>query len=569
MYRYFFLLFLTILCLNGDIYAQKGKEKELSHRQLTKFRDAYFEGVKSYQINNYDKALEFFEKCYDIQPGPGVCMELAKTLSALENDKEALKYAEEAYNFSPADEYMFNFYFELLLSLEKQDEAASLMADYIENFLDDDLRIDYMKRLSVLYLKNNRFDDALDLFDQLEEERGFSLEDADVRKRIYLMRKDYDKALDVLNKMIALDSAYSYQLEKAELLGSQGETEKARKEFERILLERPDLKRASFDYASLLLKMDEIDQALNYLKEGLKARAVRPSEKVRLLNYLKNKRVDKGVLLDLAEELVKIHPINPEVLRFAAGEAESNGREAEAVNFLGRALSYNQDNFDLRLEYSRKLFRYSYYEKLDSLSEDNLSRYPNQPAFYLLSGLALQELGNHEEALMQYTTGKNFVLDTRDLETQFDLNIADAHYESGNLSSADRIYDNLYSRFPEDPSILNNYSYFLANTNQKLKQARDMIEKALSFSSGDPNLLDTYAWVLFKLKEYKLAETQLNKALIAAPEEGVILEHMGDVQYHLGNTERAIDYWNRALKNGAANPEIVERKIKTKEYVSP
>ena len=54
----------------------------------------------------------------------------------------------------------------------------------------------------------------------------------------------------------------------------------------------------------------------------------------------------------------------------------------------------------------------------------------------------------------------------------------------------------------------------------------------------------------------------------------VLLEHAGDIYYHIGDKEKAVSLWQQALDKSAENSEIKDerkqvliRKIKLKKYL--
>ena len=91
--------------------------------------------------------------------------------------------------------------------------------------------------------------------------------------------------------------------------------------------------------------------------------------------------------------------------------------------------------------------------------------------------------------------------------------------------------------------------------------------KTLSFRCNllEPNngtYQDTYAWVLYALKEYKMAEKWLLKSLLnGGNQSAVIVEHYGDVLYKLGHVNKAINQWKKAREIGAAS-DFLNQKIK-------
>ena len=77
---------------------------------------------------------------------------------------------------------------------------------------------------------------------------------------------------------------------------------------------------------------------------------------------------------------------------------------------------------------------------------------------------------------------------------------------------------------------------------------------------------DTYAWILYELKEYELAKEWLLKALLnGSDKSAVVVEHYGDILYKLGEIDEAIHQWKKAKELGGAsdflNQKIEEGKL--------
>ena len=89
-----------------------------------------------------------------------------------------------------------------------------------------------------------------------------------------------------------------------------------------------------------------------------------------------------------------------------------------------------------------------------------------------------------------------------------------------------------------------------------------MIIKCINITIDDPNpsFLDTYAWILYKLEEFDLAKTEIEKALELESESAVIFDHYGDILYSLGFLEQAREQWERALFIDKDN-KLIKQKI--------
>lgn len=103
-------------------------------------------------------------------------------------------------------------------------------------------------------------------------------------------------------------------------------------------------------------------------------------------------------------------------------------------------------------------------------------------------------------------------------------------------------------------------------------KACDYAERALGIEEAtdgtqSATTLDTYAWVLFKLKDYAKARETIDQALEADDDggNGEILEHAGDIYFMTGNPADALEFWKQALELDPDN-ELLQRKVKHKTF---
>ena len=86
----------------------------------------------------------------------------------------------------------------------------------------------------------------------------------------------------------------------------------------------------------------------------------------------------------------------------------------------------------------------------------------------------------------------------------------------------------------------------------------------LTVDNPNPSFLDTYAWVLYKLEEYDLAQTQIIKAIDLQKNSATLFNHYGDILDKLGLVNDALVQWKKSL---SINPDdlLVKDKIKAHE----
>ncbi|MEJ7661050.1 MAG: tetratricopeptide repeat protein [Hymenobacter sp.] len=111
---------------------------------------------------------------------------------------------------------------------------------------------------------------------------------------------------------------------------------------------------------------------------------------------------------------------------------------------------------------------------------------------------------------------------------------------------------------------LNNYSYFLALRGEKLDKAKQMAGKVVKQFPDNDTYLDTYAWVLYKLKDYAGAKAALEKAL-QTTKDAAVIEHYGDVLYQLGDKGKGRGRVAAGPQSRRRRSDLLERKLKDRK----
>jgi tetratricopeptide (TPR) repeat protein len=91
---------------------------------------------------------------------------------------------------------------------------------------------------------------------------------------------------------------------------------------------------------------------------------------------------------------------------------------------------------------------------------------------------------------------------------------------------------------PDHQHAYNALGYSLADRNQRLPEAKALIEKALSMAPGDPFITDSLGWVEFRLGNRREALRLLRQAYTARPDVE-IAAHLGEVLWVEGQADEA------------------------------
>ncbi|MBI2381474.1 MAG: tetratricopeptide repeat protein [Gammaproteobacteria bacterium] len=99
---------------------------------------------------------------------------------------------------------------------------------------------------------------------------------------------------------------------------------------------------------------------------------------------------------------------------------------------------------------------------------------------------------------------------------------------------------------PDNATALNALGYALADRNQRLTEAGELLQRAFSLSPDDPAVIDSMGWLHYRRGDLTQALEMLRRAyaLNADPE---IAAHLGEVLWQSGAKTEAKTVWNQAL----------------------
>lgn len=166
--------------------------------------------------------------------------------------------------------------------------------------------------------------------------------------------------------------------------------------------------------------------------------------------------------------------------------------------------------------------------------------------------LSLQKPPQHDDAQ------RMFVLATERLPGDPDVvyEHAMAAERAGQFARTEQLLRGLMAEHPTYHHAFNALGYSLADRNERLHEARTLIEQALRMAPEDPYIMDSLGWVEFRLGWLEQAAQTLAKAFDLKP-DAEIAAHLGEVLWTLGDTERARQVWNAGMQLNAENETLI------------
>lgn len=546
----------------------------ISHNDSLRFKMYYYEAVKQQISGNYDAAYDLLEHCIGINPN-----------------------AAEAY-------FMLSFYDGIL----KGDSAA--FADVKKASELNPTNNAYLERIGVGYVSMGNLDEAIKAYEKLSRNSPERSDVLDFLAQLYSRQKDYDKMLDVLNRMEALEGASEdLTLAKMRVYSLQGKKEEEYNELKNMSEKHPNDMNYRVMLGNWLLQNGKPDEAGKLYLEVLQAEPENIMARMSMIDYYRTS--GQAMRADSLQEVMLVSPKTPvdgkmALMRQVVADNEKNGADSTLVidlfkkilkepqetsdmaqlyaayltlkkmpqdsisKVLETVLAISPDNVAARLQLIQAEWNKQDFDRVIELSNQALDYSPDELAFYYFLGFAYIQKDDDDSALEVLRRGVSQINDQSNpsLVSDFYAIMGDILHDKGDDKGAYAAYDSCLQWKDDNYGCLNNYAYYLSVENKDLDKAAQMSYRTVQAEPDNSTFLDTYAWILFMQKKYAEALQYIDMAVKNdTTKSAVIIEHAGDIHAVNGDIDGAVKYWNEALKAGAENETVLRRKIKLRKYV--
>lgn len=546
----------------------------ISHNDSLRFKMYYYEAVKQQISGNYDAAYDLLEHCIGINPN-----------------------AAEAY-------FMLSFYDGIL----KGDSAA--FADVKKASELNPSNNAYLERIGVGYVSMGNLDEAIKAYEKLSRNSPERSDVLDFLAQLYSRQKDYDKMLDVLNRMEALEGASEdLTLAKMRVYSLQGKKEEEYNELKNMSEKHPNDMNYRVMLGNWLLQNGKPDEAGKLYIEVLQAEPENIMARMSMIDYYRTS--GQAMRADSLQEVMLVSPKTPvdgkmALMRQVVADNEKNGADSTLVidlfkkilkepqetsdmaqlyaayltlkkmpqdsisKVLETVLAISPDNVAARLQLIQAEWNKQDFDRVIELSNQALDYSPDELAFYYFLGFAYIQKDDDDSALEVLRRGVSQINDQSNpsLVSDFYAIMGDILHDKGDNEGAYAAYDSCLQWKDDNYGCLNNYAYYLSVENKDLDKAAQMSYRTVQAEPDNSTFLDTYAWILFMQKKYAEALQYIDMAVKNdTTKSAVIIEHAGDIHAVNGDIDGAVKYWNEALKAGAENETVLRRKIKLRKYV--
>jgi len=571
-YTAFGVLFLVAFgCKTSKVNSREESVVQDKHVQTNadlSFKNDYFEGIREKTLGNLEAAAKNFSRCVQANPKNSAAnYELAQVYNQLNRVNEAVLFAKNAFELEPANKWYAQQYAQCLQRKQEYNEASKVIERTAKlNNNNPDILLSWANSL----LMAGKYRDALKIYNQIEKETGINEDIIEQKQRIYLKLGNVDKAAEELKKLVELNPHEPVYLGMlADLYNVNGQPKKAFEYFEKILAIDPENGFVHISLSDYYQSKGETDKANAELKKAFANKQVDIDTKMRILiSYFDASEKDinqKSFANELLDLLVQAHPNEAKSYSILGDFLYRDKKIKEARDAFKKALELDNSRFVIWNQILLLDADLSDYEDMYQSGKQATELFANQPNLYLFTGVACIQKKLHYEAIDNFKKGVDLVFDNKPLKAQFYSYLGDSYHAVKDYTNSDKSYDEALKLDPQNIYVLNNYAYYLSLRGDKLEQAEQMSKKVVTLEPNTANYEDTYAWVLFKMSKYDDARFWLEKALQSGGGgNATILEHLGDAYFKLSNTDKALEYWEKAQQKTSS--DILNKKIKDKKW---
>ena len=551
------LLVQTSFLFTNKIKAQPTKDtRKLESTVL--IQKLFIDATKHFILGRYDQASDLYtEILRKDKDNSAAYYELSRCQAYGNNYNEANTSAKRAFELEPKNIYYAQNYIATMEKTGQNKELIALCENLNKNNLiekKDDMFFAWASGL----VKTGKIEQAIKIYDQLEQKKGRLTYDVSIRKyQSWLELNKTEKAVLELEKLAkAYPNNQHYQdiyegaLNKTGANKGGGNTEKTSV----TNSNSSDLSNIFSNISNTNVNVEEkIRQIQPYLSR---------------LNSSSDKTLQEQ-FKNIAEKMVGMYPENPKVTALAGDIYHYSGYPNQAIKYFNQSLEVNPEKIEVWQNMLYSMAQLNLKDKLLKRSEDMIDLHPNNPIGHFYNGQALVLQNKPTKALEVLKQASALSGNNPNIKAETLGLIAICYSQTGKVVEADDTFEQALKLAPKNPNLLQEYALSvvqnISSSNDRLLKAEEYAKEALRLTPNNPNILYTYARLQYRKKNYKEAQGYFDKSM----EHGAnlnpqVLEHYGDLLYKLDQTEQAVQYWRKAHEQGLQS-ELLDKKINTQK----
>jgi len=434
---YIFILIFGIFTIPNTNFAQIGQEPEDDLGNVSdEYQELFFEALKQKAIENYQRAADALLKCIEIDDSQAVLyFELGKNYKKLKNFGEAEDALKDAISIEPDNEWYLDELYDVYYQQRNYDKAIKTVKQLVK------YHPDYKEDLASLYLRMRKYNAAIKILDELDEELGVTFERDRMRNQIYNATGKSKDRIENLEERVENDpDKESNYLNLIYRYSERGDKDKAFETAKTLLEVNPESQLVHLALYKFYLDDDKAEKAVESMKVVLRSNKIKADSKFKVLSdFIRFVGNNPDYEEDLLEATTLVSETdngktNVELAQYYL----QKGNKDQALKYYETALKYEGDNFGIIRNVLLLYIDLEQYQKAADKSAEAIEKYPAQPVLYLVSGVSLNGLEKPEKAIEILNDGIDYIIDDSKMLSDFYKQLSAAYSKTNNGPKADQ-----------------------------------------------------------------------------------------------------------------------------------
>ena len=526
---------------------QRPEPVQLTEKQRLDYEHDFIEGTKLKMFGNLPNAANLLTRCTEVIPYDAAAhFQLSEIYTMADDYPSALRHARSSVKYDPQNVWYKMQLANLYLAGNHIDSTILVYRQIIETQPDNaELRYN----MAFLYLEKNDYRKALKELERIEKTYGFTEELAIAKYRVYSQKKDVKATEALLKKAVKAhpDELRFYGL-LAELYSMVGREKEASENYTKLLEVDPENALGYISMIEFYKDYGNDAKAMEEMQRMYDMKTIDPDLKVEIYLKLSSDSVFFKKHYQQMDMLIgQLYEKYPDNFRVRLVNTDRNLREK----------NYEKAKDDLLFITDRVQTNYFLWEQLFyllNLLQDNetlfesttkaLQYFSDRYLFNFFHGLAASMLKKHDDAIPSFLLTLDYLKKEKEPDSNVELQtyvfLAEAYNEQKKYPESDLTFDRALAISPNNPMILNNYSYYLSLREEKLDLAEKYIKRCIAMEPNSSTYLDTYGWVLYKLGRVDEAIIMIEKAMKNGGNDNPeIVGHLCELLTVAGRTDEA------------------------------
>ncbi|MDA0983604.1 MAG: tetratricopeptide repeat protein [Proteobacteria bacterium] len=364
--------------------------------------------------------------------------------------------------------------------------------------------------------------------------------------------KDEDTAFAEVREAAKLQPAWELPaIFEAQLLQRRSAAEAARR-LEGFLEKNPDAREARISYARVLAGDKRLTEARTQF-EKIIASNPKDTDAIYAVGLLALQVKDYPVAEANMKRLLDLGYRDPNGVRFTLGQIAEERKDWPGAIEWYKSIQRGEHAMLARMRTANAIARQGKLAEARSFLRAVKATPEQKVQLLITESQLLREAQQHRESF-------DFLGEALKLTPEQPELLYDQALTAEKLERFDVMESNLQKLIqvkPDHAHAYNALGYSFAERNQRLPEAKKLIEKALELAPENFYIIDSMGWVLYRMGDLKSAAQQLQRAWNGRP-DGEIGAHYGEVLWVLGERDEARRVWQEAHKVAPENETLIK-----------